>query len=62
MRERFKTMIPVSVVDGQMSTVGINVPRPMTEVEWAQLHKVLRKMKPALVEPPAALPGTDKEN
>lgn len=51
MRERFSTQIPVNNDGRSVTTVGINVPRPMTEAEWQFMLKVLRKMKPALVTP-----------
>lgn len=49
-RERFVTRIPVSNDGRTMTCVIIDVPRPMTPVEWEQLHAVLDVMKTALVE------------
>jgi hypothetical protein len=43
--------IPVSNDGMTVTSIHMSLPRVMDEAEWRQFHKVLRRMKPALVIP-----------
>lgn len=50
-RERMRLNIPVSNDGMTVTSIHMSLPRVMDEAEWRQFHKVLRRMKPALVIP-----------